>query len=177
MAPQNDATAGDTEQNDENTDEIDGSTIIVDPDDILEAMRRNARDEFEQRSHAIRLHPPFGDRVRGSIHMSQDGNYYPPEMDPKPIHVSPNTFATGRADNPLPYEACFPIRNDSRARFREEFGADPEDEPDEWEEWWGAELEVWEGGVRRRLKDEIEVLVGPESQGVAVSVEYDDRDE
>jgi hypothetical protein len=176
MAPQNDATA-DTEQNDENTDEIDCSTIVVDPDDIIEAMRRNVRDEFEQRSHVVRLHPSFDKRVRASLHVSEEGTYYPPEMDPKPVHISPHTFVAGRRDNPLPDEAQFPIRNDSRTRFREEVGASPEEEPDEWDEWWGTELEVWEDGVRRRLKDEIELLLGPEFQGVPVSVEYDDRDE
>lgn len=143
-------------------------TIVVNPDDVIETMRRNARDSEEQRTHSLRINPPFKGEVRATPHVTQDGNYYPPETSPKPIHLGSVAFLAGRNNQSrlsrISDEAFYPIRNDSRARFRDEYGAYNEhgepreltdEEESEWGEWRETELEVWESAVRRELCDEI----------------------
>jgi hypothetical protein len=98
-----------------------------------------------QRSAAIRISTPFESESGTSIFYTEEGNY-PPEMNPKPIHINPRVFVD---ENVIDQ----PIRSDERTRAKDELD-DPTEE--EIEEFVGMAFEVWEGEVRNRLKTEAE---------------------
>ena len=126
-------------------------TIVVDVDDIIECERRNARDRDEQRTHVLRVSPPFEGERTASLHVSEDYSYYPPEMDPKPIHLAPHQFHDAEFGYPESWEV--------HAAAKEVDGVeDLADVSEETlEECWDVQLEVWEGNVRSSLKDELEL--------------------
>ena len=145
-------------------------TIVVDPDDVIEALRFNGQPpEYKNRRRAvIRLHPAFEAEQEGSLFYTEQGNYYPPEMSPKPIHLRPGLFVN---DDAMP----IPHRGEERSRARDELD-DPTDE--EIEEWVETAFEVWENDVRQRLVDELSesgVVWGQDEVDVlaGVSVEYE----
>jgi len=41
--------------------------IVVDPDDIVAACKRNRRDEHARRRHVLRVSPPFEDELTARI--------------------------------------------------------------------------------------------------------------
>ena len=125
-------------------------TVVVDPDDVIEALRFNGRPpEYKnQRSAAIRISPSFESESGTSIFHTEEGNYYPPEMNPKPIHINPRVFV---GENVIDQQ---PIRNDERARAKDELD-DPTEE--EIEEFVEVAFEVWEGEVRNSLKTEADI--------------------
>ena len=123
-------------------------TVVVDPDAVIEALRFNGRPpEYKnQRSAAIRISTPFESESGTSIFYTEEGNY-PPEMNPKPIHINPRVFVD---ENVIDQ----PIRSDERTRAKDELD-DPTEE--EIEEFVGMAFEVWEGEVRNRLKTEADI--------------------
>ena len=123
-------------------------TVLVDPDDLIAALRWNGRPpEYKnQVSAVIRITPPFETESGTSIFYTEEGNY-PPEMNPKPIHINPRVFVGEHALDQ-------PIRSDERARAKDELD-DPTEE--EIEEFVGMAFEVWEGEVRNRLKTEADI--------------------
>jgi len=123
-------------------------TVVVDPDDVIEALRFNGRPpEYKnQRSAAIRISTPFESESGTSIFYTEEGNY-PPEMNPKPIHINPRVFVD---ENVIDQ----PIAADERARAKDELD-DPTEE--EIEEFVDMSFEVWEGEVRNRLKTEADI--------------------
>ena len=189
MAPNTTTTNG----GESNTDHpaADVEAIVVDPEDVIEMMRRNARDRDEQRRHSLRISAPFGGELRATPHVTQRGNYYPPELSQKPIHLGASVFLAGHShyNHPDFPDSCgYPIRLDERAKFRDQFGYRDDDggyreltddEEAEWEEWWETVLEVWREEVRRNLKDEATL----ESQTVdgrvetAVEIRCEEREE
>ena len=68
-------------------------TVVVVPDDVIEALRFNGRPpEYKnQVSAAIRISPSFESESGTSIVFTEEGNNYPPEMNPKPIHIIPGS--------------------------------------------------------------------------------------
>lgn len=165
-------------------------TIGVDPDDIMEMMRRNERDRDEQRSHCLRINPPFEGAVEATLHVSQDHTFYPSDMDPKPIHLGEALFIGGHSmdRSRIPTSCRYPDRNDSMVRFREEFDVYGEngdtrpftdDEEAEWDKWWNQELEFWEGEVRNELVDEATLTfnetVAYGTIKTTVNIRYDER--
>lgn len=158
-----------TDQNTTNTPESQIETIVVDPDDIIEALRFNGQPpEYKnQRRAVIRLHPPFTAVQEASVFYTEQGNYYPPEMSPKPVHLRPELFVS---DDAMP----IPHRGEERSQARDELD-DPTDE--EIEEWVETAFEVWEEDVRTLLVDELSesgVVWGRDEVDVlaGVSVEY-----
>jgi hypothetical protein len=123
--------------------------LVVDPDDVIEALRFNGRSpEYKnQRSAAIRISPLFESESPTSIVFTEEGNHYPPEMNPKPIHINPRVFVP---ENVIDQ----PIRSDERARAKDELD-DPSEE--EIEEFVDIAFEVWEADVRTRLKTEADI--------------------
>ena len=121
-------------------------TVVVVPDDVIEALRFNGRPpEYKnQVSAAIRISPSFESESGTSIVFTEEGNYYPPEMNPKPIYINPRVFV---GENVIDQ----PIRTDERSRAKDELD-DPTEE--EIEEFVDMAFEVWEGEVRNRLKTE-----------------------
>lgn len=160
--------------------------ILVDPQDVITAIRRNSRDENERRSHVLRLNPPFEGEVTARPYVNQPGNDYPPEMDPVPIHLPPEAFIVGhdagRAHSEFESHWAFPDQAEQKALFREEIDATgpdgdyrqlTEDEEAEWDEWWEMAVEVWEENVREAIKttDKLRLFSdNPETDQLIVSV-------
>lgn len=156
--------------NDTTADKAQIETIAVNPDDIVEALRFNGQppEYTGRRAAVLRLTPPIKPEMSASVYYSEEGNYYPPDMNPKPVHLRPEIFVS---DDVMPV----PSRNDERARAREDL-----DEPTEAEigEWVATAFDVWEGEVRNRLVDELSesgILRGRDEVDVlaGVSVEYE----
>jgi hypothetical protein len=124
-------------------------TVVVDPDDVIEALRFNGRPpEYKnQVSAVIRIEPPFETESGTSIGHTEEGNYYPSEMNPKPIHINPRVFV---AEDVIDQ----PIRSDERARAKDVLD-DPTEE--EIEEFVDMSFEVWESEVRNRIKTEADI--------------------
>jgi hypothetical protein len=125
------------------------NTVVVDPDDVIEALRFNGRPpEYKnQRSADIRISPPFENESGTSIVFTEEGNHYPSEMNPKPIHINPGVFVDEDVIDQ-------PIRSDERARAKYVLD-DPTEE--EIEKFVDVAFEVWESEVRNRLKTEADI--------------------
>lgn len=139
-------------------------TIVVDPDDVVEAVRRNWRDKNEQHTHVLRVSPPFEGTKRATPHVDDDYTYYPPGMDPTPLHLSPSQFIGSGPQ--LPDQCQFPVLGEERQRFLhdqgyiDEHGVSEEwtDEMEaEWNEWWDTVVEVIESNIRNALLDTVAV--------------------
>jgi len=120
-------------------------TIVVSVDDIIEALGFKNKPTQNQRTVSIRIHPPFSPVVEASVHYTQKGNYYPPELEPKPVHIDPARFIEGEGIE-------FPVRTVERDRARTEM-EDPSDE--EIEGYADIAVNVWEDDIRSRLADEL----------------------
>jgi hypothetical protein len=142
-------------------------TVVVDPDDIIEALRFNGQppEYTNQRSAVIRISPPFDAESTTSIHYSEEGNYYPPEMSPQPIHINPRVFVGENVINQ-------PNRSDERFRAKDELD-EPTDE--EIEEFVDMAFEVWESEVRNALLEETDINDSERQHGEehVVSVRYE----
>ena len=124
-------------------------TVFVDPDDVIEALRFNGRppEKKNQRSAAIRIEPPFENESGTMIFYTEEGNYDPPETNPKPIHINPRVFVDEQVINQ-------PIRSDERARAKDVLDEPTEEEIDEFVD---MSFEVWESEVRNRIKTEADI--------------------
>jgi hypothetical protein len=120
-------------------------TIVVSVDDIIEALRFKNEPTKNQRTVSIRIHPPFSPVVEASIHYTQDSHYYPPDLEPRPLHINPTRFLDGEGIE-------FPVRSLERDRARTEM-EDPSDE--EIEGYADIAVNVWEDDIRSRLADEL----------------------
>lgn len=150
--------------------------IVVDPDEVIDAMRQNNRDQAEQRTHVFRITPPFNGDHRAEPYVSHDYRHYPPEMAVTPIHFMPAVFVIGHSAGSRHPEwesyLSHPNENVSKSRFREHYGfydGHGEPEPIEghadreglWTEWWTNEEEMWESEVRHALKQTDEIVFEP----------------
>lgn len=150
----------------------DVDTIVVDPDDVVEAMRRNDRDQDEQRTHVLRITPSFEGEKEATPHVSEAHTYYPPELSQKPLHIGPEAFIVGHgAGSRHPDwrpEWAYPRLHEERSLFRDEFDARDQhgenrpltdDEEDEWEDWWDTAVGLWEDRVRHALRNTEELTL------------------
>ncbi|WP_337653222.1 hypothetical protein [Halomontanus rarus] len=151
-------------------------TLVVDPDDVIAAMHRNARTEEDSREYQLRFNQPLEGRVVGEIHMHRAGGYFPNQQR-KPLLLRPGTFVGGRSDAALPELCTYPDRRESLSRFRDEYDLGDDEQPtddayaDEWCEWYDTEVEVWEESVRSELADEI-VVATETDEPKTFAVEY-----
>lgn len=153
-------------------------TIVVDPEDVLEMMRRNHRDETEQRSHGLRVTPPLVGERKAELHVSEDHSYYPPDVKPKPIHLRENHIFEGRAESQLDPALAYPDLSVERSIFREEYGLESDEEVDEeeWDEWWDIAMETFESNVRAAMREPRTVELGtaiPEYPTTSVEVRFE----
>jgi hypothetical protein len=139
----------------------DVEAIRASPEDILETMRRNRRDELENRTHVLRITPPFNGTHEAKTFVSEDGNLYPPDMDPRPIHIMPRAFLTGDCEKPLPPEFRMPRVSEVRSMFKDDTDAPydietwDEQTHDEFEAYYDEHESIWEDHVRKSLQDSI----------------------
>ena len=161
--------------NDSTNDSTDTLTLVVDPDDIIDAMRRNARNANTTRSHRLRFNRPLEGRVTASIHVREKGTYWPnPKTAPLTLHPKQfiNDDATDNTDHPEQweiYEAAKDVDNVDNL----------EDVSDEAiDECWTVHLEHWEAAVRANLKSKVDIHEhkhGPNVEPRIVAVEYTDE--
>jgi hypothetical protein len=154
-------------------------TLVVDPDDVVGAFRRNKRDEDEQRTHVLRVSPPFKGEQTASLHVSEGHAHYPPEMEPKPIHVGPAAFLVGHDlgvwHPDYRDEWGYPDISQERSRYRSEVPESDQDD-ESWEEWWDVSLSEWEGRVRHALQQTDELVLTsqhPDIEDTTVSVQLE----
>jgi hypothetical protein len=168
-------------------------TIVVDPDDVVEAMRRNHRDQDDQRSHALRVSPPFAGEQTATPHVSEAHTYYPPELSETPIHIGPAAFIVGddagSRHSDWRNEWSHPDYGTEKARFRDEIGARDDnggnlpltdDEEAEWDDWWETVVEMWEDRVRTALKSTEELTLTsrhPDVDDTTVNVRFETSDD
>jgi len=154
--------------------------VVVEPDDVISASERNKRDETEQRSHGLRISPPFEGECKATLMVSEPHTYYPPEMDPTPIHLSPAAFLVGHSDGSrhpdYRKEWSHPDISRQRSLFRDEMdaygpGGDnrelTDDEQAEWEDWWETAMEMWESRARHALQHTEELTLTSQHPDVA----------
>ena len=173
----------------------DVDTIVVDPDDVIAAMRRNDRDRDEQRTHVLRVTPPLEGEQTASTHVSEAHTFYPPELNQKPLHIAPEDFIVGHcAGSRHPDwsdQWSRPSYHEEMSLFRDEYDAHGEqgqnrpltdEEEDEWDRWWDTAVEIWENRVRHQLTTTEELTLTSqhpdiEDTTVAVQVESNKGDE
>ena len=147
--------------NTDGTDDEITMTVIIDKEDAIEMMRRNARDEDEQQSHVLRITPPFEGEKKASLHVAEDGTRYPDEMNPTPIHLGAHDLFSG-ADLPSVTPARdYPTRGVEKTKCCAHYGVDYPSELDDeqWNEWWDAAIEEWERPYRKEMDDPVEITV------------------
>lgn len=169
----------------ETVPEAEIETIAVDPEEILEAFRRNRRDENEQRSHVLRVSPPFEGEKQAKPHVDEDHTRYPPEMAPTPIHLSPEAFVGD--ERGLPDTCRVPRYSEERRKFLKEndYVDEQTGEYLEWtdemkaefNEWWQTTEEIFEDHVRKALSDTITISRRTQSGRIetTIDVEYQDK--
>ena len=147
-------------------------TVVVDPDDVVEAIEYN-RDEADhgRKSAVLRISPPFNTTVTASVEYVQEGHYYPPDMSPKPIHVVPAKFAEKRND------VLSGPDNPGVVRDRCEEEMDDPTEADK-HEWVENHKEIWrETIVKKAVLEEVDILGDlyneQSDETHVVEVEYD----
>lgn len=139
-------------------------TVIVDPDDIIEALRYNRRPTNAGRRNAvIRITPPFESESEASIFYPESGHHYPSEMSPDPFHIAPEVFV-GENLVETPY------RSRERERAKDELD-DPTEE--DIEEYVETAFNVWEKDVRKHLCEKIDIYERTKEEEHVVSVTYE----
>lgn len=143
--------------------------ITVNKDDIVEAYEFNMQPpEYKNRRTAVLRFSPNKDTA--SVHYAEEGHFYPPELDPKPVHIRADDLI---ADRDTPY----PLLSETRVLVADEMGLDREqdehldnDEYSEKVEAWHEEAkEVFWAGVQ--FENELELR-----DGTTVKITVEDGD-
>ena len=157
MGERQDANANDEPTVNHDASDID--VITIDPDDVVEAMRRNKRDRDQRRTHTLRVTPPLSGEKRATPYVSEDHSFYPSEAEETPIHISPEAFLVGHAAGYY-YPAwrgewSHPDHTEEMGLFRDEYDIHDreltDEERDRFDDWFDVAVEVWEGGIRHTL--------------------------
>lgn len=132
-------------------------TVVVDPDAVVELMRRNYREDDPLTSHVFRLVPPFDEEVRAEPYAQDGPKRYPPDQDPEPLHLDPATFVRNDAGvHPNETHLTVPTMDEAAAAAREDHGEDVAEST--VEEYHETLLEEWEQDVRDALIPRVRIL-------------------
>lgn len=135
-------------------------TVVVDPEDVIEAFRRNHAEEGPLRTHVLRLTPPFEEAVRAETYVQEGPKRYPPDREPEPLHLDPATFVRNEAgDHPNETHITVPARTQAREAAREDHGDDVDETT--VDEYHGRALEEWERRVRDSFVPTIRIYFEP----------------
>ena len=183
MAEQNGAT---TDESETKHRAADLETIVVSKEAVLEALRRNKRDENEQLTHMLRVSPPFEGEKRATHHVDEHHKRYPSDIT-TPLHIRPERFVgEGRQ---LPAQCKVPDYSQDRRMFVEEneYVDEQTGETQEWtdemesefEDWWEVTNEVFETNVKHALSDGVEFTTRTPDGNVSttIAVRYEAEDE
>lgn len=146
-------------------------TIKVDLDDLIDQLERAVDPKLDstREKYLMRIHPPFEPVVECRSFTTQEGNSYPPEMEPKPIHIKPEEFI--HINKLIEY----PYNRRENLRFA---GFNPDEVSDEkGNKLHEQALTVWRDDVRKdsRRKDVIN-LGSPVDSDSPTNVEYVEDD-
>ena len=136
-------------------------TIVVDPDDVVEAAAYNGQEDIGRKGKAVFcLTPPFGERVEPTIrHLADDSTESKADDE---VHLRPFRFV---AEGSQVIE-----QRPTRRLAKEELDAD---DPDETaiEAWIDEAMETWKTHVRENLVGSTDIY---SAHGMAfVGVEYE----
>lgn len=146
MAQQTTTTDGGTDPMTDDRLEAVG-TIRIEWETFRDTLWRNYLDEnlaMNSNSYVLRLSPPFEAEMEADKHVSQKGNFYPPEMSPKPIHIRPERIIQEGLDRGFnaPGLVEWPTRSNTSDALTED------------------ELEDYEGGLDAAVEEAREVFWG-----------------
>lgn len=90
-------------------------TITIEWDDFKRALKRDYLTDGTDRSrhNVLRLSPPFEAEMTATYFESEQGTYYPPEMDPKPVHIRPHTIIQEGRDRGFRGLITWPTRHNA----------------------------------------------------------------
>jgi len=97
-------------------------TITIAWDDFKRALKRDYLTDGTDRSrqNVLRLSPPFEGEMDATYFESEQGTYYSPEMDPKPVHIRPHTIIQEGRDRGFRDLINWPTKATTRNALREE---------------------------------------------------------
>jgi len=148
-------------------------TVVVDPDDVVEAFRRNATEEHPLRSHVLRLSPPFDTEEHAELHVQEGPKRYPPE-GPEPLHLEPATFVEND-DGVHPNETH--LEPPTLAAVRERVEETDEGETDAVEAAYDEQFATFERDVRASLLERVRIYFHGSSDEIWTDVRYEPREE
>jgi hypothetical protein len=162
-----DSEEHDTAPDDEGTDTrsvTDIETIVVDPDDIIQAIAYNGQEDIGEKSKVVfSLQPPFDEPVEPTIkHLEEDSTA---GQEDDEIHIRPFRFVM---DGRQVVE-----QRPTRQLAKEEL--DDED-PDETaiEEWIDEAMETWKAHIRENFAESVDIY---SSGGMAfIDIEFRSED-
>lgn len=138
--------------------------IRVSKDDVIEILRRSHRYRNDTIRHSLRINPPLDREGTAKPHNYQRGNYYPPEMTPKPIHISASKFVPDGTPLRPPLESV------DQDLFEDEWqNIDKDNKKAAWDEWRETTVETWKNTLKRAM-DEVETV---EVRGSELDVVFD----
>jgi|APHM01.1.fsa_nt_gi hypothetical protein len=157
-------------------------SITVQAGDIIDAMRRNKRDERQSRSHVLKVTGPFDTDLTATLYVSEHQTMYPKELSPQPVHFPPEVFVLGHIGGSRHPDWqnnwSHPERGAAKGHFRTEYDVYTDEgnlrdltpeEQEKWHEWWQTTVEVWENSVRHQL-DTTESLTLTDGTEIPVTV-------
>jgi hypothetical protein len=148
-----------TEQNnsseDAQTTENNECTLVINPDTIVDAMERNARDKDTRRSHRIRFDRPLEGHVEGSIHVQQEGNRWA-NPETAPLVLRAEQFVNDdKAGRPTQYPEQWQIFQAAKEMDDVDDLEDVSD--DTLSKCWDVHTGIWEDTIRHNLKDNVDI--------------------
>jgi len=96
-------------------------TITIDWAEFKKALKLDYLAPINRSRHnVLRLTPPFETEMTATYYESQQGTYYPPEMDPKPLHIRPHAIIQEGRDRGFRDLINWPTKASVRDVLREE---------------------------------------------------------
>ncbi|ELY53307.1 hypothetical protein C493_14793 [Natronolimnohabitans innermongolicus JCM 12255] len=131
-------------------------TVVVDPDDVVDALERTHESSTPLRTHVLRLVPPFEEEVRAEPHVQEGPRRNSPEREPEPIHLEPATFVRNETGvHPDETHLRHPTREQARTVARDEHGDDVDHAV--VTTYYEDACEEWERRVRESLLERVRI--------------------
>lgn len=141
--------------------------IVINPDDIVDALAADGKFPDRNGNMAVTVRPPFDGEARGETRFNETGTFWPPEMSPKPLDLSPALFHDAEFGYPERWQIADAVEDVADVE-------NAHDAPDDvWNECRDVQVEVWEGEVRNTLKDEIDINKHTAAPREMVPVRYE----
>jgi hypothetical protein len=139
-------------------------TIVVDPDDIVEAIAYNGQEDIGQKSKAVfSLRPPFDEPVEPTIkHLEEDSTA---GQDDEEMHIRPFRFVM---DGRQVVE-----QRPTRELAKEELDGEEPTET-EIEAWIDEAMETWKAHIRENFAESVDIYSSDGMAFIDVDVRSED---